>query len=583
MVEMMMAQFVGILFGVNSMTHKITHIKFFLLCVFLVISVQASDKIKYNVVTRDLLESSNFLPFNNTLFFISQDSYHGREVWETNGSFDGTRLSVDVNFGNPSSNPNLLFKLHNQIFFTAYDYEYGSMLWVSDGTQKNSFPLAEVSPTENFIVVGDTLFFTIKHYSDGHIIWSTNGTRQNTKQLNKLNIIAPLLNFEDTLYFISGNNNQSYSIWKNDPLKNEPTLIDTIESNIALNTTTNDVISTEGQLFLKILLATNKHELLVSNGKKNTTTFLNKFLITTKLYKLKNKIYFMASHDNGEKGLWVSDGTIRGTKMIKKLDASVNGEIVATDTQLFFKTFDFIHGNEFWTSDGTEEGTILLKRFESVSMLHVFKNKIYFLADDDTYGMELWVSDGSKSGTYMLNDYAPGKADSKMNIVALTDDKIYVSLNKKNKKELWSLEILSEDSVEKKVYDNIIEKRYELNGAFSSYDFINTNEKFDWVFTDIDDNCWQLQGIESSEKSIFGWKKVSIKPGKAVWYMLQLKSDIDQDGSLKFDWLLLFNSKINKKVYKLMGATSDGVFSYSNAIGVNYTISDDKKSVFFNK
>ncbi|MEO6177489.1 MAG: ELWxxDGT repeat protein [Flavobacterium circumlabens] len=129
---------------------------------------------------------------------------------------------------------------------------------------------------------------------------------------------------------------------------------------------------------------------------------------------LNNVLYFTAS--NGVLGteLWKSDGTEIGTLMIKDIRTNNNdfngpSNLLAFNGKLYFTATDGINGSELWTSDGTESGTYMLKNINPTGDsnpdgLFVFNNNLYFIANDGTNGVELWKSDGTQSGTAMLKN-----------------------------------------------------------------------------------------------------------------------------------------------------------------------------------
>ena len=140
-------------------------------------------------------------------------------------------------------------------------------------------------------------------------------------------------------------------------------------------------------------------------------------------------------------------------------------------------------------------------------------------------------------------------------------------------------------------YRNVLlNQTYNINGIFGKYDFIDGYSQganaFDWAYVTINGGIYQLQGNEPSDSSVFGWKtRKDISADEVInaWYMFALGSDIDADGSEKFDWILVNINSSSKSVYKLAGVKADGTFDYSSKIEIDYQISNDKKSVIFEK
>ncbi len=117
-----------------------------------------------------------------------------------------------------------------------------------------------------------------------------------------------------------------------------------------------------------------------------------------------------------------------------------------------------------------------------------------------------------------------------------------------------------------------------VSGEFSQYDFIGVESAFDWTFTTPSGVVYQLQGNAPTANDVFGWKKVTVTPNEASWYMSYL-GDWDSDGNSKFDWILVSNG--SNAVYKLSGVTDSGNFAYSSKIDVPYTVSNDKTKISF--
>lgn len=97
----------------------------------------------------------------------------------------------------------------------------------------------------------------------------------------------------------------------------------------------------------------------------------------------------------------------RKTSQIKNL--VVAGE-KSKGYQAFFAAKDATHGEELWVTDGTVSGTKMVKDINpgtagsDISWMDRFNDKVVFAANDGTNGSELWISDGTASGTFMVKN-----------------------------------------------------------------------------------------------------------------------------------------------------------------------------------
>lgn len=136
-----------------------------------------------------------------------------------------------------------------------------------------------------------------------------------------------------------------------------------------------------------------------------------------------NGMVFFAADDkvNGNE-LWKTNGTASGTVMVKNINPTGSGiitggtrKIVAMGGNIYFSANDGFNGEELWKSDGTEKGTVMLKDIRTgpvgyiIESLFEFNGAVYFIADDGIAGTELWKSDGTTAGTIMVKDILPGQ------------------------------------------------------------------------------------------------------------------------------------------------------------------------------
>ncbi|MCB8946403.1 MAG: cadherin-like domain-containing protein [Ardenticatenaceae bacterium] len=131
-------------------------------------------------------DSMRFAIANSRLFFTANDGVHGRELWVTDGTESGTKLVLDINptgdginYYNPYSYhvPDYA-SLNDLYFFTANDGIHGTELWQSDGTAEGTVMVMDINPGDgssqpsNFAVIGNTLYFAADDGVHGREIWA---------------------------------------------------------------------------------------------------------------------------------------------------------------------------------------------------------------------------------------------------------------------------------------------------------------------------------------------------------------------------------------------------------------------------
>jgi ELWxxDGT repeat protein len=128
---------------------------------------------------------SNFVEFNDKLYFSANDGESGNELFVSDGTAEGTQLLVDLypgenNYGfTNSSYPSSLVEFDDKLYFTANDGENGNELFVTDGTVEGTQLVADIRPGTNpygysygsapyeLTVVGDELFFSANNGETG--------------------------------------------------------------------------------------------------------------------------------------------------------------------------------------------------------------------------------------------------------------------------------------------------------------------------------------------------------------------------------------------------------------------------------
>jgi ELWxxDGT repeat protein len=166
-----------------------------------------------------------------------------------------------------------------------------------------------------------------------------------------------------------------------------------------------------------------------------------------------------------ETELFRTDGTPGGTRLVANIDrfridtgfhhscygaSSDPGPGVVVRNRVVFADDDGVHGRELWASDGTARGTVLLKDTNprrdpapppscgdendprrdtglpsDPEELLAFRGGALFTADDGVSGRELWITDGTSAGTRRVRDIRPGLQGSNPHDLVLFRGKAY--------------------------------------------------------------------------------------------------------------------------------------------------------------
>lgn len=179
----------------------------------------------------------------------------------------------------------------------------------------------------------------------------------------------------------------------------------------------------------------------------------------TDLVNVNGVLYFSADDGTNGRELWRSDGTSRGTVLVRDINTGRDNtsdplssdprELVNVNGTLFFSAQTQADGRELWRSDGTQNGTRLVRDINDrqdgstplssdPTSLVSFQNTLYFAADDGTNGKELWRSNGTTSGTQLVRDINRGDSSSTPTDLVTVGGAFYFSADDGiNGRELW--------------------------------------------------------------------------------------------------------------------------------------------------
>jgi ELWxxDGT repeat protein len=323
--------------------------------------------------TGDMSHPRDLTDVNGTLFFSAADPAHGFELWKSDGTPAGTVLVKDINPGSGWSNPANLTNVNGTLFFTASDGTSGTQLWKSDGTAAGTVLIKDINPNSSPADI----------HATPHDLTNVNGT----------------------LFLAADDAKSGEELWKSDGTSKGTVMVKDIYSG-------STTISGHGDYG-------HSHDQFPNSSSPSGLVNVN------------GTLYFSAYDGKTGRELWKSDGTSKGTVLVKDIysgTTSFNGlsltnssdpaGLINLNGTLFFTAVDGVHGRELWTSAGTAAGTILVKDINpggagsNASNLTNANGSLYFAANDGTHGTELWKSNGTAAGTVLVADINPGAADS---------------------------------------------------------------------------------------------------------------------------------------------------------------------------
>ena len=403
---------------------------------------------------------SDFTVLNGFLYFSAITAAEGRELWRTDGTGAGTTLVKDIVPGANSSNTEGNYHLTSSgtyLLFAANTPASGVELWKSDGTGAGTVLLKDInignsgadsSNPQHFYPLSGMFLFTATDATQGEELWKTDGTSGGTvlvKDINpgtgsafsinlsgfQISFFLGFHTFNNKAYFQANDGISTGELWVTDGTTANTTLV-------------KDIVSDTNFSFVAVIGAVNyptkfifpvsdssRSELWESDGTPGGTVLFKSFTpvisgdipivyipfnanlfsatFTQSLFQ-SNKFFFTARTPTQGNELWISDGTLGGTSVVKDINAGVasgidstNMSYLYTSTTLFFAANDGAHGNELWKTDGTIGGTssvfdINLNAANADPQLSgIFNSKIIFSATDgdDPNARDLFVVDGT--------------------------------------------------------------------------------------------------------------------------------------------------------------------------------------------
>lgn len=378
--------------------------------------------------------------------------------------------------------------------------------------------------TDNIIALDDGVLFRAFHPEYHEELWFTKGTGESTKFVKDINPATESSEVNDIAAL------GEYLFYSTDQYINNSEPNDGVfVKNIYQDSVTKLQDSTCTLIpFGKKMLF---HSDFFSYDKSNIIYGSDGTLAgTDSLTNVRNIRHFFPTHDKcfftSEEGLWVTDGTQVGTKMIGENVSIRNTE---NNQHIFFQDRFYFNGARYvedvsggaglWVSDGTEEGTYPLEEIEpnewpfesfNVDNLVAYKDAIFFSSDRPR---GLWITDGTESGTNLLSE-EPGFIRS---MVAA-----YGELHYSNHGGLWKYDIERDTNIlitSEGDSDNLLFMNNKIIAIDGQSNPIWSYSKTDSTITDITPDSYSnnITYLNVDNKIFFKNRTATFETGNELW------------------------------------------------------------------
>lgn len=390
------------------------------------------------------------------VYFSANDGTHGRELWVSDGTSDGTALVRDIRPGVASSAPSALTRVGTRVFFSANDGTHGRELWVSDGTAAGTRLVKDVisGPVgQAWLTIAD-LDGVALFSPDGRDLYRSDGTAQGTRRIHEFVAV----NLDDTatkgrvLVFPA-----SDAVWRTDGTSAGTRRISPRPVQAY------DLARFHGRVWFTEMGYPEVGRLWRSDGTKAGTKVVPGVHAPTELTVVGDSLYFNASTAASVVAprLFSSDGTVVGTgpvrPRVRPLAGMVKGAGSLWEARM---SRPMPLPDELWVSDGSAAGTTLVMGGDGGWVISDeagaglildyvgMDGSLWFSAgpavptDDELVltDTELWVSDGTPEGTTEAVDIHPDGSSMPRGFVKLGSAILFSATDGDHGRELWRFE-----------------------------------------------------------------------------------------------------------------------------------------------
>jgi len=362
-----------------------------------------------------------FAVFSNRLYFGARHNTYGRELWVTDGSGTGTVMLADMSPGIVGTGPDQFVEMNGYLWFLVSKLA----LWRTDGTATGTVMRLELPPAgsiamDKLAASGSRLYFEHNNGVNGWELWTTDGTETGTLMLADINPGIASANptwltpFSNKLYFAANSPATGVELWMTDGTTSGTKLVRDFwpgaNSSLPRNFTIHN-----GRLWFGATTTERGEELWSLEGSNNLVRQEAEIAVVngvnalngntawstgnpTSLLSNAGHLYLQARDGIGRYGAElhaINDGMSalirdtapmlldRSTPSYKGPDHGYPGNLTRSVSNIFFRSYDSLYGNQLFVTDGTATGTRRLGgrvRTRSLPETVLWSNRPLFMA-----------------------------------------------------------------------------------------------------------------------------------------------------------------------------------------------------------
>ncbi len=376
---------------------------------------------------------STMVVLDGIVYFSTQSSDTGFELWRSDGTQAGTYLIKDIMPGNSSSSPRNFTIVGNSVFFSAADITINGIaresLWKTNGTEAGTVRVKSFNFENNYTITDFASYQQKLYFRTLGELWRSDGSEAGTGLFWDIypgefhSFPSGFTEFQGELYFAAYNPLTDSGLFKTDGITVTQLTSPTMRGPFAVA----ELVVSAGNLYMTSrgveLWKTDGTSLSLVAGSSES------FYSLRDLEDVNGTLFFTAENDLSGRELWRSDGTSTGTRMVADIlpgKLSSNPSLLAeVNDKLVFVATDKINGSELWISSNNVGSTQLLA--DIWPGMHasfrttwgkfgdpvVLNDKLYFTGLLNVSGSNstcqnmraIWGSDGTSEGTAFLNRY----------------------------------------------------------------------------------------------------------------------------------------------------------------------------------